>query len=144
MKYKIIFKTYVTDFDLDPEEVGRGFVWIENNKLVIKLVSGDPYFIYSCVKDSTIEESIIKRIKSTRRRIQNHNDVINMYVSRSPELFVREPLETALLPPKYRFSSAPRITAPDETGLEHTRNQRYHFINGLDDFEDIFGFDLEE
>ena len=145
MKYNIIFKTYITDFDIDPEEVGRGQVWLENDKLKIKITSGDPYFIYSCVKDSTIEEAIKKRLKSSRRTAYAHNDIISMYVSRNPELFVREPLDTALLPPKYRFSSSPRITAPDENGLEYTRNHRYNIINNFQDIEEIIaGLDLLE
>jgi hypothetical protein len=143
MKYKIIFKTYITDFDIDPEEVGRGFVWLENNALKIRISNGDPYFVYSCIKDTSIEEMIVKRLKSSRRIAYAHNDTISLYISRTPELFVREPLDTALLPPKYRISSSPRIVASDETGLEQSRSRRFIVDEAIFELDDFFGI-LEE
>jgi len=134
MKFKIIFVTYITEYDMDAEQVANGIVWFENNILKIRVLEGDPYFAYNCISDSNIEDYVERYEKN------NKTTPIRFYVSRTPELFVREPLEMSRLPPSYRFSSSPRLTAPDECGLESIRNINDPAI--MADLDDLFDFNI--
>lgn len=141
-KCKVSFRVYVTDHDIDPTVVGTAETWIENNKICVRMKDGDPYFVYNCVKEVAFQENIERRNK--RRMVGADHGSFFIYIARVPELFTRE-IETVMLPPKYRFSSSPRIAARDETGLSSSRMRRLQdLLDNFDVFDDFIEAEEEE
>lgn len=142
MKYKVLFKVYVSDYDLDPSTIAEATVWMEKGVVKMRIEKGDPYFVYNCAKEVNLQREIERRSKK-RRIVGESTTSIIFYISRSPELFVMDCGETSRLPPKYRFSSFPRHTADDESGLEPTGERLLQdLIDRLDPL-DYFAEDYE-
>lgn len=134
MLFNVVFKVYKREDVQEASEICNATFKLEKQTLLIRILNGDPYYAYHCVRESSLEEAIPNKRRYIQKQLRKGIEIapkIVTYISGTPDLFLREPLDNAHLPPKYRFSGCSRMISP-----EGGAPQRYSSWGGEEEQED--------